>query len=148
MFLQQEISRSERSGQPITVLLVDIDDFRHLNAAEGKDAADRCLVAIGDELRGMVRDYDLVARHKDDEFVVVLPETDADAGHETAQRLHSALSGEILPLRARFSIGVATYPAHGASVDNLLSSAHHALNRAKFSGKNAVRSCHQLAKAS
>jgi len=148
MFLQQEISRSERSGQPMTVLLIDIDDFDRLNGTAGTDAGDQCITALGTSLRRMIRDYDLVARYKDDEFVVVLPEASATAGSETARRLHCALSGHILPSRARFSVGVATYPTHGTSVDDLLSSAHHALNRAKFSGKNTVRSCHELAKAS
>jgi len=147
IFLDQEISRSTRTGQPITVLLIDLDDFEGLNSTEGRDAGDRCIAALGTGIRGLVRDYDLAARYKDDEFAVVLPETDPDAGAETAERILSALSGRALPSRATFSIGVATYPQHGASADDLLSSAHHALNRAKFSGKNTVRSCHELAKA-
>lgn len=148
MFLQQEISRSERSGQPITVMLVDIDNFSQLNGKYGDEAADGCLAAIGSELRRMLREYDVVGRYKDDEFLIVLPETTASAGHETAARLHAKISGQILPHQATFSIGVATYPTYGTTVDDLLSSAHHALNRAKFSGKNSIRSCHELAKAS
>lgn len=147
MFLQQEISRSERSGQPISVILIDIDNFEQLNQVDGEESADRCLVAIGAGIRRMLREYDVIARYKDDEFVVVLPECDIAAAHEAAYRLHAALSGQVLPLRARFSAGVATYPAYGISVDDLLSSAHHALNRAKFAGKNTIRSCHELAKA-
>jgi len=147
MFLHQEISRSERSGQPISVILIDIDNFRQLNDANGSESADRCLVAIGAGIKRMLREYDVVARYKDDEFVIVLPECDIDAASEAAHRLHSALSCQVLPLRAGFSAGVASYPAYGTSVDDLLSSAHHALNRAKFSGKNTIRSCHELAKA-
>lgn len=148
MFMLQEISRADRSGQPITVMLIDIDNFRQLNDSDGTDSGDRFMAALGDGFKGMIRDYDVVARYKDDEFVVVLPETDAESGSEIAHRLHESLSGQIVPWRAKFSVGVATYPTHGASVDNLLSSAHHALNRAKFSGKNTVRTCQELAKAS
>jgi diguanylate cyclase (GGDEF)-like protein len=147
MFLQQEISRSERFGQPISIILIDIDDFEQLNQIDGQEAADRCLVAIGAGIRRMLREYDVIARYKDDEFVVVLPECDITAAHDAAARLHAALSGQVLPLRARFSAGVATYPAYGKTIDDLLSSAHHALNRAKFAGKNTIRSCHELAKA-
>lgn len=148
MFLHQETSRALRSGRPLTVLLIDIDDFRRTNEISGSSEADRSMAALGAGIKQMLREYDVVARYKDDEFVVVLPDTDADAGTETARRLHSALSGRILPLRISFSTGVATYPVHGTTVDNLLASAHHALNRAKFSGKNSVVSCLELAKAS
>lgn len=148
MFMSQEISRSERSGQPITVFLIDIDNFARLNESEGKDEGDRCLTALGGAIKDTVREYDLAARYKDDEFVVILPETDTAAGYEIANRLHATVSGQILPHRLTFSIGVAGYPTYGTTSDDLLSSAHHALNRAKFSGKNTIRSCHLLAKAS
>ncbi|MEN6519785.1 MAG: GGDEF domain-containing protein [Armatimonadota bacterium] len=147
MFLRQEISRAERSGHPISVILIDIDNFEQLNELDGRESADRCLVAIGAGVKRMLREYDVIARYKDDEFVVVLPECDITAAHDAAARLHAALSGQVLPLRAHFSAGVATYPAYGTSIDDLLSSAHHALNRAKFAGKNTIRSCHELAKA-
>ncbi|MEN6372481.1 MAG: GGDEF domain-containing protein [Armatimonadota bacterium] len=147
MFLRQEISRAERTGHSISVILIDIDDFEQLNQVDGKEAADRCLVAIGTGVKRMLREYDVIARYKDDEFVVVLPECGIEAAHDAAARLHSALSGQVLPFRARFSAGVATYPSYGTSIDDLLSSAHHALNRAKFAGKNTIRSCHELAKA-
>lgn len=148
VFLKQEISRAGRFGQKMTVLLIDIDDFTNANSVYGTDMGDNYVKALGTEVRKMLRDYDLVARYKEDEFVVVLPETVASAGFDTACRIHSALSGQVLPVRARFSIGVATFPEYGTTADDLLSSAHHALNRAKFSGKNTIQSCHKLAKAS
>jgi diguanylate cyclase (GGDEF)-like protein len=146
MFLQQELSRAERFSQPISVLMVDIDNFTKLKSTNDPETIVAYMTAIGAGIKGMLRDYDIVARYKDDEFVIVLPETEAEEGSSTARRLHAALSGNVLPLRARFSVGVATYPTHGMTADNLLSSAHHALNRAKFSGKNTVLSCHELAK--
>lgn len=148
MFLQQEFSRSERYGYAMTLLLVDIDDFDGLNSENGSEACDRYIAALGDSLQKMLRDYDMAARYKDDEFVIILPETDVQSGTQIAQRIHAAISGQLLPLRATFSIGVAEYPTHGMTTDALLGSAHHALNRAKFSGKNKVCSCHELAKAS
>lgn len=148
MFLEQEISRCERSKAAMTVLLIDIDDFGRLVASNSEDETNLCVAALGQAFREMLRAYDVVARYKDDEFVVVLPGTDIHTGTEIAGRMHGLLSGQILPLRARFSVGVAAYPEHGTSIDTLLGSAHHALNRAKFSGKNRVRGCHELAKAS
>ncbi|HPP73773.1 MAG TPA: GGDEF domain-containing protein, partial [Armatimonadota bacterium] len=97
MFLHQEVSRSERSGQPISVLLVDIDDFAKINHVDGQEAADRCLMALGAGFRRMLREYDVVARYKDDEFVLVLPDTTPEAASEIAHRIHSALSGQVMP---------------------------------------------------
>ncbi len=148
MFLRHELSRAERFNQPLTVFIVDLDDFKELKEASGEDAANTCLSSIAESLKQMLRDYDLIARHKDDMFMVVLPETTIQAGYDTAWRLHSEISGKLLPLRATFSVGVATYPTYGETIDDLLASAHHALNRAKFSGKNTVVGCHTLAKAS
>lgn len=148
IFMRQEISRAQRSGKEISILLIDIDDFTNANTVYGTEMGDHYVKALGCEVRKMVRDYDLVARYKEDELVVVLPEAPASAGFQTACRIHEHLSGKVLPVRARFSVGVSTYPAYGSTVDDLISSAHHALNRAKFSGKNSVRSCHELAKAS
>ena len=146
MFLQGETGRCERSGHRLTVLLVDVDHYQKLKS-EDSEQAERSIAALGAAFKELLREYDVVARYQEDQFVIVLPETESTAGLETAQRLHSTLSGRLAPSRAKFSIGVATFPDYGETVDDLLSSAHHALNRAKFSGKNSVRSCHQLAKA-
>lgn len=148
MFMQQEVSRSERGGHPISLLLIDVDNFGGLNSGNTKEDCDKFLGALAHSFKGTVREYDVIARMKDDEFVIVLPEADTALGVEIANRIHASFSGKILPLQATFSVGVATYPLHGSTVDALIDSAHHALNRAKFSGKNRVRSCHELAKAS
>jgi diguanylate cyclase (GGDEF)-like protein len=146
MFLQQEIGRSERKGTPLSTLLLDIDDFAAANDALGKAAADRALLDLGALIKGAVRDYDMVARCASDEFAVALPETGCDDACDTAERIRKSIAErEILGgLSIRVSVGVATYPEHGLTADDLMSSAHHALNRAKFSGKDRIVSCNEI----
>jgi len=143
MFLQQEIGRSVRKNAPMSLLLLDIDDFQVFNETFGKDAADAAMVAIGDILKALIREYDIVARCASDEFAVVLPEAKGADACETADRIRESITAHDfgVPMTLCASIGVATYPEHGLTPDNLMSSAHHALNRAKFAGKNRVMSC-------
>ena len=146
MFLQQEIGRSARKGQPVSLLLLDIDDFQSLDQERGSEAADRVLVRVAGLLKDLTREYDLAARVSSDEFAVALPETGLSDALDTAERIRKGVSqhdfGESTALRV--SVGVASYPEHGLTPDNLLSSAHHALNRAKFSGKDQVVTCQEV----
>ena len=146
MFLQQEIGRSVRKNAPMSLLLLDIDDFQVFNEAAGKEAGDAAMVAIGEVLKGLIREYDIVARCASDEFAVVLPEAKGADACETADRIRESIAGHDfgVPMSLRVSIGVATYPEHGLTPDNLMSSAHHALNRAKFAGKNRVTTCTEI----
>lgn len=151
MFLDQEINRSIRGNYPLTVMLFDLDNFARLNKEFGVPACDRMLVEIGAIIRGIVRNYDVVARYSSDDFVVVLPETRSSDTMPTAERIRKAIEnykpdwlGSELKITA--SGGVAGFPDHGMSADDLISSAHHAVNRAKFSGKNCVLNCHELAR--
>lgn len=146
MFLQQEIGRSVRKNLPVSLLLLDIDDFQSANQNSGEEAADAALVQIGKLLKDTLREYDIVARYASDEFAIALPEAKCEHACETAERIREKIAnydfGESLKLK--ISVGVATYPEHGLTPDNLVSSAHHALNRAKFSGKNQVTSCNEI----
>lgn len=147
IFLKQEINRAMRNGQNLTVILIDIDDMRAISENASEDDINRYLSALGTAIASETREYDLVARYSYDVLAVVLPETNAQTSVEIARRIHRDFSGKVMPLRASFSAGIATYPEHGITAEDLISSAHHALNRAKFSGKNSVVSCHELAKA-
>ncbi|MDO8587783.1 MAG: GGDEF domain-containing protein [Armatimonadota bacterium] len=143
MFLQQEIGRSVRKNIPVSLILLDIDDFQSVNDQHGPEAADAAMVRIAALLKGCVREYDMIARYSSDEFAVVLPEAKLTDACDSAERIRAQIAewnfaGDI---RLQVSLGVATYPEHGLTPDNLISSAHHALNRAKFSGKNRVTSC-------
>lgn len=151
MFLHQEINRSARKQHPLSLLLLDIDNLESINRELGRESGDGMLQKIAFSLKDKLREYDLVARYSGDEFAVVLPETTAETAFDIAERLHKALikhkAAGSTAVKLSLSIGVASFPEHGSGAEELVSSAHHALNRAKFSGSNRVCSCHKLAKA-
>ncbi len=144
--LQRELGRAERLGRPLTVLMLDIDDFKSINDRFGHPVGDAILQGIVGEIRNEVRgDMDLLARYGGDEFAVVLPETPPGEAILVAERVRRRVderlfrmpdSGQIL--RATVSIGVATFPEDAVEKMNLVEKADAALYRAKRGGKNAV----------
>jgi diguanylate cyclase (GGDEF)-like protein len=144
--LQREIGRAERVGRPLTVLMLDIDDFKSINDRFGHPVGDAVLQGIVAEIRGEVRgDMDLLARYGGDEFALVLPETPASEAVLVAERVRRRIderlfrmpeSGQVL--RATVSIGLATYPEDAPEKRDLVEKADAALYRAKHGGKNAV----------
>lgn len=91
--LEEELQRCARQQLPLSVLLLDLDDFKAVNDTFGHLAGDRVLRAVGQALRTTVRPYDLVARYGGDEFVVLAPGTALPAAGELAERLQTALAG-------------------------------------------------------
>lgn len=144
--LQRELGRAERLGRPLTVLMLDIDDFKSINDRFGHPVGDAILQGIVAEIRNEVRgDMDLLARYGGDEFAVVLPETPPGEAVLVAERVRRRVderlfrmpdSGQML--RATVSIGVATYPDDAGETTDLVEKADAALYRAKRGGKNAV----------
>ncbi|MDP9133973.1 MAG: GGDEF domain-containing protein, partial [Actinomycetota bacterium] len=84
--LGQEIERSRRHGQPLSVAVLDLDGFRAINAHHGRDVGDRVLVAVGRLLGDLIRASDAASRAGADEFVVMLPETTADEALQAFER--------------------------------------------------------------
>lgn len=152
MFLTQEVSRATRNDCPISALMLDLDNFDAFNKEFGQEAGDRLLAETAARIRTVVREYDLVARYRSDEFIVILPETGGKDAFDTAERIRVAV-GELSPdwlgaeVEVSVSGGLASFPDHGLTPDDLINSAHHALNRAKFGGRNRIFSCYDLAKA-
>ena len=136
--LEVELARSERHDRPFSVLLGDCDYFKSLNDSLGHQAGDQALVMIGRMLDGGKRRPDVAARIGGEEFALVLPETGHHDAYMTAERLRTRFAelfaGRPIPLTMSF--GVATYPMHGRTPDDLLRAADEALYAAKSLGRD------------
>ena len=135
--LDQEIRRAGRSGQPLTVLMCDLDHFKQLNDAHGHLQGDLALRATADVLRQTLRKTDTCCRYGGEEFLVVLPDTNADDATVLATRLFTAVQtrGEDLQLPVTISIGLTVFRSSD-TVESILQRADHALYASKDSGRN------------
>jgi diguanylate cyclase (GGDEF)-like protein len=135
--LLRETGRAERSGAPLSVLVVDADHFKAVNDTYGHQTGDDVLRHVAAVLRRESRAGDLAARYGGEEFVVVLPECSLEEALAAAERLRRAMP-EGAPVAFTVSIGVATAPQHAADAEGLVARADAALYRAKRGGRNRV----------
>ncbi len=143
--LHREISRHERKGQTLGLIMVDIDDFKKINDCWGHPAGDMILKGLVEELQNGVRDMDTVARYGGEEFAIILPETSTDNAAAVAERLRSRVASRVFlspdvekALNVTISIGVAIYPFDATNKRDLIDRADQALYKAKRAGKNRV----------
>jgi diguanylate cyclase (GGDEF)-like protein len=144
--LSDEIVKRERYEGRLSVLLLDIDDFKSLNDTLGHLAGDSVLQVAAEVLRGNLRRQDRAGRFGGEEFLVVMPETGLRGAVTSAERIrhdfeHAVACRLRLERRVTVSIGVATYPSDGQEARDLLDRADAALYRAKARGKNRVELC-------
>jgi diguanylate cyclase (GGDEF)-like protein len=138
-----EATRALRAGNPVAVLLVDVDHFKRVNDSHGHLVGDEVLKGLAAELRKQVRDYDVVGRFGGEEFTVLLPRTEAGEAVRIAERLRlsastlSILAGDTR-IGVTISIGVSVLGSHGRDLFELLAAADLALYRAKDMGRNQV----------
>lgn len=149
-FLEESLAKfivpdERRKGQLLSLLLLDLDHFKQVNDAHGHPVGDLVLQAIASTLHRSLKDTDILTRYGGEEFIVVLPRTDTQAALLVAERLRAATAGLSLralaasaPDHVTISIGVATYPSHAASAQELIRAADQALYRAKSLGRNRV----------
>ena len=141
--LAHEIARAERLGTPLTVVIGDLDDFKLVNDIHGHSLGDEVLREFAAVLKGTVRDSDLAGRWGGEEFLLLLPGTDAAGGANLAERVRAALAerafsgldGEVVTITCSF--GVAQHRV-GRNPQELFAAADRALYRAKRAGKNKV----------
>jgi diguanylate cyclase (GGDEF)-like protein len=141
--LEAELARAERFGGPLTLVVADLDDFKDVNDRFGHLTGDCVLRDFGAVLRGTIRDVDLACRWGGEEFVLVLPGTDAEGGVNLAERVREhlgarsilALDGTPVDVTASFGVASCTGPT---SARELLARADAALYEAKRAGKDRV----------
>jgi len=142
--LGREYERAQRFGQPVSLILLDIDDFKLINDSRGHLAGDAVLHSVAATLAEVIREIDLAARYGGEEFAVLLPQTGPDGAANLAERLRSEIAArsirfgteEITGVTASF--GVAAGPVNEQTQIDLIASADAALYQAKREGKNHV----------
>jgi diguanylate cyclase (GGDEF)-like protein/putative nucleotidyltransferase with HDIG domain len=136
--LQAEVERAQTSGQPLSVVIGDLDYFKSVNDRLGHRAGDAALVRTGLVLARHRRGGDCMARTGGEEFTIVLPGTTEHEAYLLAENIRTAVEDEFAGDAAvlTFSFGVATFPMHGGSADSVLEAADQALYAAKALGRN------------
>lgn len=144
-----EMARSLRVGRPLAILFADIDLLRHVNNSHGHLAGDRVLLDVSNLMRDALRKGDLVARFGGEEFIVLLPGTDAEQATFLAERMRQAVAGHVFmlndgtKLHCTISVGVAVSPDDAMDLAGLIKQADIAMYRAKET-RNSVARVRQL----
>jgi len=134
---------AERSGQKFSVILTDIDHFKHVNDTYGHPVGDAVLRRVAAIFAGHSRKVDIVARYGGEEFVLVLPDTDAAGAEVFANKLREEIGSQVMtsdagPFSVTISMGVAEYPSDSKNRQELIEKADQALYHCKRNGRNCV----------
>jgi diguanylate cyclase (GGDEF)-like protein len=146
MSLEQEIERTQRSGQPTSLIMLDIDFFKKVNDSWGHEVGNQALIHISKQISETVRKLDIACRYGGEEFAIILPNTNLAASIPVANRIRQQIADS--PLRVEdkqhkltASLGIDTFlPGQNSTPDELVQRADHYLYQAKQQGRNQV--CH------
>ncbi len=142
--LERELYRVQRKQAGLGVIMLDVDHFKQFNDTYGHEAGDRLLAVLGRYLRGSIRAEDIACRYGGEEFLLVLPEISKDSLVDRAEAIRAGAPeleveyhGQLLT-GITISLGLAWFPEHGTSGEQLVEAADKALYRAKRTGRNRV----------
>ena len=142
--LNHELVRSERHGHPLSLLMIDLDDFKDINDTYGHPSGDLVLKTIADIMRTTIRQGDFATRVGGDEFTIVLTETGTDGARRAAEKLrkkirsHIFVNAEGKKFHITASIGYVTYPDNAATATDLMAGVDIGLYQAKSTGKDGI----------
>jgi diguanylate cyclase (GGDEF)-like protein/putative nucleotidyltransferase with HDIG domain len=143
--LSAEWKRSTRAGRPFSLVLMDLDRFKFVNDFYGHLEGDAVLQRVGSILEESCRRSDVVARYGGDEFVILMPETNADQAGQLASKLRSSVASDPLlhDKNITASFGIAAFPLHGSTPQELIQVADSSMYLSKHQGGNAVSTAEQ-----
>ena len=142
--LTREMNRAARKKSTLSIIMLDIDHFKKFNDTFGHAAGDLVLTRLSALLQSQVREEDVVCRMGGEEFVMILQDTCAEVGMQRAESIRAAVTSQSLEYDSRtlgmvtVSMGVAVFPQHGSSGEEILKKADKAMYRAKHRGRNCV----------
>jgi len=141
--LERELARATRESYPLCVIMMDLDYFKDVNDTYGHEAGDVVLKTIAETVTRQSRHGDFVCRYGGEEFVLVMPNIGIEKARERAEALHQIIGELNIPygrfnLTITISMGIAWYPAHGKTKDELMRAADMAMYVAKNTGRNRV----------
>lgn len=144
-FVDREIHRGERYNPPLSLAMIDIDDFKQYNDQHGHEAGNETLAAIAHLLTGSLRKVDVAARYGGEEFALILPSTTKEAAYRVCDRARATIESHAFAVSRNetasmtVSIGIATFPGDARVAGELIRRADSAMYVAKAQGKNCVR---------
>jgi len=141
--LEREVSRARREGNPLSLVMLDIDHFKRVNDTYGHQVGDEALRMLANTLLADIRMEDVACRYGGEEFLVLLPNMPLETAMQRAEAWRGAIEGQSVtlgnfPITITISLGVAAYPEHGKTPDDLTRCADQALYRAKHGGRNQI----------
>ncbi|WP_242578000.1 PAS domain S-box protein [Chroococcus sp. FPU101] len=142
--LKREINLAKRKRHPVGIMMLDVDHFRQFNATFGHEGGNCVLKAVGSFLSRHIRSGDIACRYGGEEFLLILPEASLEISLQRAEQIRQGLKqmqvsyGEQLLSQITVSIGLACFPDHGKTIEELIKSADFALYQAKNAGRDRV----------
>jgi diguanylate cyclase (GGDEF)-like protein len=142
-YARKLLAMARRKGQPLGIIMMDLDHFKEFNDIYGHEVGDRILRHFAKTATQAMREANLAARYGGEEFVVLLPETGAQGCLRLAERIRTAVERMVIPSGTEkplppltVSLGIAAYPEHGQTLEELLQASDKALYESKHSGRN------------